>query len=99
MRGTSLAGERLRRLLIIALGAADTLSLLSALAACHKEEKAASEAVRPVRTVTVELQEGEGEGIADRGDPAALSGRHRLSGQRQILERPVDVSRSSASSL
>jgi hypothetical protein len=46
------------RLLTLALGAAGTLVLLSVLAACHKEEKAASQAVRPVRTVTVELHEG-----------------------------------------
>jgi RND family efflux transporter MFP subunit len=65
--------------------------LLSALAACHKEEKAASQAVRPVRTVTVELQEG--------GEKVSLTGEiqpryqtdigFRVNGK--ILERPVDV--------
>jgi membrane fusion protein, multidrug efflux system len=91
MRGTSLAGERSSRLLTLALGAAGTLILLSALAACHKEEKAASQAVRPVRTVTVALQEG--------GEKVSLTGEiqpryHADIGFRvngKILERPVDV--------
>ena len=48
----------LNSLATLALGAAGTLVLLSVLAACHKGEKAASRAVRPVRTVTAELQEG-----------------------------------------
>jgi len=91
MRGTSLAGERSSRLLTLALGAAGALILLSALAACHKEEKAASQAIRPVRTVTVELQEG--------GEKVSLTGEiqpryqadigFRVNGK--ILERPVDV--------
>ena len=91
MCGTSLAGERSIRLLTLALGAAGTLILLSALVACHKEEKAASQAVRPVRTVTVELQEG--------GEKVSLTGEiqpryqadigFRVNGK--ILERPVDV--------
>jgi RND family efflux transporter MFP subunit len=91
MRGTSLAGERSSRLLTLALGAAGALILLSALAACHKEEKAGSQAVRPVRTVTVELQEG--------GEKVSLTGEiqpryqadigFRVNGK--ILERPVDV--------
>ncbi len=78
-------------MLILALGAAGTLILLSALAACHKEEKAASQAVRPVRTVTVALQEG--------GEKVSLTGEiqpryqadigFRVNGK--ILERPVDV--------
>ena len=78
-------------MLTLALGAAGTLILLSALAACHKEEKAASQAVRPVRTVTVELQEG--------GEQVSLTGEiqpryqadigFRVNGK--ILERPVDV--------
>ena len=55
------------RLLTLALGAAGILLLLSALVACHKEEKAASQAVRPVRTVTVELQEG-GEKVSLTGE-------------------------------
>ena len=91
MCGTSLAGERSSRLLTLALGAAGALILLSALAACHKEEKAASQAVRPVRTVTVELQEG-GEKVSLTGEiqpryQADLG--FRVNGK--ILERPVDV--------
>ena len=91
MCGTSLAGERSSRLLTLARGAAGALILLSALAACHKEEKAASQAVRPVRTVTVELQEG-GEKVSLTGEiqpryQADLG--FRVNGK--ILERPVDV--------
>ena len=91
MCGTSLAGARSSRLLTLALGAAGTLILLSALTACHKEEKAASQAIRPVRTVTVALQEG--------GEKVSLTGEiqpryqadigFRVNGK--ILERPVDV--------
>ena len=91
MCGAGLAGERARRSLTLALGAAGTLILLSALVACHKEEKAASQAIRPVRTVTVELQEG--------GEKVSLTGEiqpryqadigFRVNGK--ILERPVDV--------
>jgi RND family efflux transporter MFP subunit len=91
MRRTSLAGERSSRLLTLALGAAGILILLSVLAACHKEEKAASQAIRPVRTVTVALQEG--------GEKVSLTGEiqpryqadigFRVNGK--ILERPVDV--------
>ena len=93
MCGAGLAGERARRLLTLALGAAGTLILLSALAACHKEEKAASQAIRPVRTVTVELQEG--------GEKVSLTGEiqpryqadigFRVNGK--ILERPVESGR------
>ena len=91
MCGTSLAGERSSRLLTCALGAAVALILLSALAACHKEEKAASQAVRPVRTATVELQEG-GEKVSLTGEiqpryQADLG--FRVNGK--ILDRPVDV--------
>src|SRR5246127_666325 len=90
MCGTSLAGER-SRLLTLALGAAGALILLSALAACQKDEKAASQAVRPVRTVTVELQEG-GEEVSLTGEiqpryQADLG--FRVNGK--ILDRPVDV--------
>jgi len=90
MCGTSLARER-SRLLTLALGAAGALILLSALAACHKEEKAASQTVRPVRTATVELQEG-GEKVSLTGEiqpryQADLG--FRVNGK--ILERPVDV--------
>jgi RND family efflux transporter MFP subunit len=91
MRGTSLAGERSIRLLTLALGEAGTLILASALAACHKEEKAASQSIRPVRTVAVELQEG-GEKVSLTGEiqprfQANLG--FRVNGK--ILERPVDV--------
>jgi membrane fusion protein, multidrug efflux system len=91
MCGTSLAGERSARVLTLALGAAGTLIFLSALVACHKEEKAASQAVRPVRTVTVELQEG-GEKVSLTGEiqpryQADLG--FRVNGK--IFERPVDV--------
>jgi membrane fusion protein, multidrug efflux system len=89
--GTNLAGERSRRLLTLSAGAAGILMLLSPLTACHKEEKAASQAVRPVRTVTVELQEG-GEKVSLTGEiqpryQADLG--FRVNGK--ILERPVDV--------
>jgi len=91
MCGTSLARERSIRLLTLSLGAAGILILLSVLAACHKEEKAASQAVRPVRTVTGELQEG-GEKVSLTGEiqpryQADLG--FRVNGK--ILERPVDV--------
>jgi len=91
MCGTGLAGERSTRLLTLALGAAGTLILLAALVACHKEEKAASHAIRPVRTVAVELQEG-GEKVSLTGEiqpryQADLG--FRVNGK--ILERPVDV--------
>jgi RND family efflux transporter MFP subunit len=79
------------RLLTLGLGAAGALILLSAVVACQKEEKAASQTVRPVRTVTVELQEG--------GEKVSLTGEiqpryqadigFRVNGK--ILERPVDV--------
>src|SRR5262250_1591650 len=72
-------------------GAIATLLLILSLAACHEEQKAAPQAVRPVRTVTVELQEG--------GDKVSLTGEiqpryqadlgFRVNGK--ILERPVDV--------
>jgi RND family efflux transporter MFP subunit len=91
MCGTSLAGERSNRLLTLSLATAGTLILLSVLAACQKEEKAASQSIRPVRTVTVELQEG-GETVSLTGEiqpryQADLG--FRVNGK--ILERPVDV--------
>jgi RND family efflux transporter MFP subunit len=91
MCGTSLARERAIRLLTLSLGAAGILILLSPLTACHKEEKAASQAIRPVRTATVELQEG-GENVSLTGEiqpryQADLG--FRVNGK--ILERPVDV--------
>src|SRR5712672_3537108 len=67
------------------------LALMMVLASCQKEEKAASQAIRPVRTVTVELQEG--------GEKVSLTGEiqpryqadigFRVNGK--ILERPADV--------
>jgi RND family efflux transporter MFP subunit len=91
MCGTSLARERSIRLLTLSLGAAGILILLSPLTACHKEEKAESQAIRPVRTATVELQEG-GENVSLTGEiqpryQADLG--FRVNGK--ILERPVDV--------
>jgi multidrug efflux pump subunit AcrA (membrane-fusion protein) len=67
------------------------LFLLLALPACQKEEKAASQVVRPVRTVTVALQEG-GENVSLTGEiqpryQADLG--FRVNGK--ILERPADV--------
>src|ERR1700730_15501491 len=90
MSGISLAGERSSRLLTLAL-AASALFVLSVLPPCHKEEKAASQTVRPVRTATVELQEG-GEKVSLTGEiqpryQADLG--FRVNGK--ILERPVDV--------
>ena len=89
--GTSLADERSSRLLTVALRAAGAFVLLSVLATCHKEEKAAATVIRPVRTVTVELQE--------RGENVSLTGEiqpryqadlgFRVNGK--ILERPADV--------
>ena len=49
------------------VGAVGALVLVLALAACHKEEKAAATPIRPVRTMTVELREG-GERISLTGE-------------------------------
>ena len=78
-------------MLTLSWGAAGTLILLSVLSACHKEEKAAAQSIRPVRTVTVEFRQS--------GDTLALTGEiqpryqadigFRVNGK--ILERPVDV--------
>src|SRR5260370_42653437 len=67
------------------------LVLMLALAACHKEEKAAVPDIRTVRTVTVEPREA--------GDSLSLTGEiqpryqadlgFRVNGK--ILERPVDL--------
>src|SRR5215813_2652472 len=72
-------------------GVIGALFLMLTLAACHEEQKAAPQAVRPVRTVIVELQEG--------GEKVSLTGEiqpryqadigFRVNGK--ILERPVDV--------
>ena len=91
MCGTSLTGVRSTRLLTLSLGAAGTLILLSALAGCHKEEKAAAQSIRPVRTVTVEFSQS--------GDTLSLTGEIQpryqadigFRVQGKILERPVDV--------
>ena len=91
MTRTGLRRDRSTRLLSLALGVAGALILLSALAACHKEEKAASQPIRPVRTVTVEFRKS--------GDTLSLTGEvqpryqadigFRVDGK--ILARPVDV--------
>jgi RND family efflux transporter MFP subunit len=91
MSGTGFAGASPGRLLSFGLGTVSALFLLLALPACQKEEKAASQAIRPVRTVTVALQEG-GENVSLTGEiqpryQADLG--FRVNGK--ILERPVDV--------
>jgi len=73
------------------LAAAVVVGLLGALSACKKQEAAAPQEVRPVRTVTVEPKEA--------GDTLSLTGEiqpryqadlgFRVNGK--ILERPVDV--------
>jgi len=65
--------------------------LISALAACKKEEKAATPEVRPVRTVTVALSEA-GETVSLTGEIQARYQADigfRVNGK--IIERPVDV--------
>jgi multidrug efflux pump subunit AcrA (membrane-fusion protein) len=62
---------------------------MTVLASCQKEEKAAAQPIRPVRTVTVELQEG-GEQVSLTGEiqpryKADLG--FRVNGK--ILERPA----------
>jgi RND family efflux transporter MFP subunit len=78
-------------LLSFALATVGALVLLSALAGCGKEEKAAAPNIRPVRTVTVEPREA-GETVSLTGEiqpryQADLG--FRVDGK--ILERPVDV--------
>ena len=85
------ANDCFSRWLAVAPGALGALIVVLALAACQKEEKAAATVVRPVRTVTVELQEG-GEQVSLTGEiqpryQADLG--FRVNGK--ILERPVDV--------
>jgi len=73
------------------LKTASAFALVAGLVACQKEEKAAATPIRPVRTVTVELQEG--------AEKVSLTGEiqpryeadigFRVNGK--ILERPVDV--------
>src|SRR5215510_9185389 len=79
------------RLTSFVRGTIATLLLVLMMAACHEDQKAAPQAIRPVRTVTVELQEG-GEEISLTGEiqpryQADLG--FRVNGK--ILERPVDV--------
>ena len=65
--------------------------LISALAACKKEEKAATPDIRPVRTVTVALSEA-GETVSLTGEIQARYQADigfRVNGK--IIERPVDV--------
>src|SRR6516165_8631097 len=91
IQGTRFAGRHPTRWLPFAQGPAVILVLISVLAACQKEEKAAATAIRPVRTVTVELQEG-GERVSLTGE---IQPRYqadigfRVNGK--ILKRPVDV--------
>ncbi len=74
-----------------ASGAIGALVLMLVLTACQKEEKAAATVIRPVRTVTVEMQEG-GERVSLTGE---IQPRYqadigfRVNGK--VLERPVDV--------
>src|ERR1700747_40688 len=91
MSGTGFAGTSPGRLLSFGLGTVSALFLLLTLPACQKEEKAAPQVVRPVRTVTVALQEG-GENVSLTGEiqpryQADLA--FRVNGK--VLERPVDV--------
>jgi len=91
MSETDLIKQRLSRCVPFTLGKIGALVLLLVLAACQKEEKAAATPIRPVRTVTVELQEG-GEEVSLTGEiqpryQADLG--FRVNGK--ILERPVDV--------
>src|SRR5215831_4587283 len=89
--GTRFAGRGPTRWLPFAAGPVAALVLISVLTACQKEEKAAATVVRPVRTVTVAMQEG-GEKVSLTGEiqpryQADLG--FRVSGK--ILERPADV--------
>jgi RND family efflux transporter MFP subunit len=91
MTGTGSVRKRSTRFLPFALGKIGALVLLLILAACQKEEKAAAQPIRPVRTVTGELREG-GEQVSLTGEiqpryQADLG--FRVNGK--ILERPVDV--------
>jgi len=85
-----MAGSGFQRLL--RLGAAiGVVILISALAACKKEEKAATPDIRPVRTVIVEPSEA-GETVSLTGEIQARYQADigfRVNGK--IIERPVDV--------
>jgi len=73
------------------MGVVGSLVLLAPLAACKKQEAAAPQEVRPVRTVTVESKEA-GETVSLTGE---IQPRHQADlGFRvrgKILQRPVDV--------
>lgn len=90
-RGIKPTTDRVNRSLPFGLGALVALVLMSVLAACHKEEEAATPVVRPVRTMTVEMREG-GERVSLTGE---IQPRYqadigfRVNGK--ILERPVDI--------
>src|SRR5215471_8737399 len=91
IKRTRFAGGGSTRWLSFAAGPAVVLVLISLLTACQKEEKAAGTVVRPVRTVTVAMQEG-GEKVSLTGEiqpryQADLG--FRVNGK--ILDRPVDV--------
>src|SRR5437660_9636276 len=91
MSKTGLAGEHPTRWLPLEFARIGALILILGVAGCQKEEKAAATLIRPVRTVTVELQEG-GEKVSLTGEiqpryQADLG--FRVNGK--ILERPVDV--------
>jgi membrane fusion protein, multidrug efflux system len=91
MSKTGLAGEHPPRLLPLSFARIGALILILGVAGCQKEEKAAAAPIRPVRTATVELQEG-GEKVSLTGEiqpryQADLG--FRVNGK--ILERPVDV--------
>jgi len=91
MSRTDLSEQRSTRSPPFALGKIGVLVLSLVLAACQKEEKAAATPIRPVRTATVELQEG-GEKVSLTGEiqpryQADLG--FRVNGK--IFERPVDV--------
>lgn len=91
MSKAGLLEQRSIRFFSFARGAIGALVLLLFLADCHKEEKAAATAIRPVRTVAVELHEG-GERVSLTGE---IQPRYqadigfRVDGK--ILERPIDV--------
>jgi len=85
-----MAGSGVRRFLQLT-AAVGILTLISALTACKKQEAAAPQEIRPVRTVTVEPKEA-GETVSLTGEiqpryQADLGFRVR----GKILQRPVDV--------
>ena len=90
MPGANMSGGGLQRLFRLK-AAIGVLVLIAALAACKKQEAAAPQEIRPVRTVTVEPKEA-GETLSLTGEiqpryQADLG--FRVNGK--ILDRPVDV--------